>query len=73
MMVGVDDLDPSRHLELPGGDRTRALGGQVKRVLVGLDEPNHDLLDVENDVDHILDDTRHGRELMLNRLRCGCW
>ena len=68
MDVGVDHLDLARSRELTGGDLTRALGfeGQEGR-LVAVDL-ERDLLEIEDDVGDVFDDTRHRRELMVGAL-----
>ena len=62
--VLVEDLDVGRALDVTSGDGGRAtcVEAQVDRLVGGRGE--HDVLDVQDDVGDILDDTRDGVELV---------
>ncbi len=66
MRVGVDDLDPGGELEVAGGHVAGAFGREVNGLLVDAVQLDHDPLDVEDDVDDVLDDAGHCRELVLD-------
>ena len=68
MERGVGNLDGGVGFDVAGGDGTFFIGLETNRLLlvgVGLDD---DLLDVENDVRHVLDDARDGGELVIGAL-----
>jgi hypothetical protein len=55
-VVGVDDLDVVRCLDVAGGDRAFAFLAQHQRHLVTVVQAEHHALEVEHDVDHVLGD-----------------
>ena len=52
-MVGVDDLDVVRRLDVGGGDRAFAVLAQAQRDFVAVVELEHHALEVQQDVDHV--------------------
>jgi hypothetical protein len=53
-VLGVDDLDVVRGLDVAGRDRAFAFLAQHQRDLVAVVQPEHHALEVEHDVDHVL-------------------
>ena len=64
--VGVEDLDVRILLEVGGGDDTGALLLEVEGLRPAAVQLERDLLEVEDDVRHVLDDALEGRELVEN-------
>ena len=63
-MLGIEDLDIRRRLDLAGGDGART--GRLQRHALGAFgvHAQGELLDVEDDVDDVLADAFEGREFM---------
>ena len=73
VVVSIHDLDAGGNFQIRGGYVALALRRQIERLrLLGVD-PKHDLLQIEDDVDNVLDDTFDRRELMLDAFNAnGC-
>ena len=68
MKIIVDDLDTGRDLEIACGDVLLALGGQIQGLRLVDSMPEHDLLEVQDEVDDVFDDALDGGELVLDTL-----
>ena len=64
MVLGVEDLDAGRQLDVAGRDLGRAGRPQVNRRGLLVLAADNELLQVEDDVGHVLGDTLDRRELV---------
>ncbi len=64
--IGVDYLDVRRKLEIRSRHITGSLCREIKRLLVDALHPDHNPLDVEDDVHDVFDDAGDGGELVLD-------
>ena len=66
MVVRVDDLNAGGRLDVTSRDLTLALSGQVEGLRAFGVDAEHDLLEIQDEVDNVFDNAFDRRELVLD-------